>query len=80
MPQLVVTAVLVEGRAKSEVARDYGISRRWVITLVQRYVAEGDTGLPPIDPAEWEEVARARHARADGDTADFSYVTWRRRR
>ena len=32
MPQLVVTAVLVEGRSKSEVARDYGVSRRWVIT------------------------------------------------
>jgi transposase len=45
MPQLVVTAVLVEGRNKSEVARDYGLSRRWVITLVQRYAAEGDAGL-----------------------------------
>jgi transposase InsO family protein len=47
MPQLVVTAVLVEGRSKSEVARDYGVSRRWVSTLVQRYLAEGDTGLQP---------------------------------
>jgi transposase InsO family protein len=47
MPQLVVTAVLVEGRSKSEVARDYGVSRRWVITLVERYLAEGDTGLVP---------------------------------
>jgi transposase len=45
IPQLVVTAVLVEGRTKSEVARDYGVSRRWVITLVQRYLAEGDAGL-----------------------------------
>lgn len=45
MPQLVVTAVLVEGRSKSEVARDYGVSRRWVITLVQRYLAEGAVGL-----------------------------------
>jgi transposase len=45
MPQLIVTAVLVEGRSKSEVARQYGVSRRWVITLVQRYLAEGDTGL-----------------------------------
>jgi transposase InsO family protein len=45
MPQLIVTAVLVEGRTKSEVAREYGISRRWVITLVQRYLAEGDAGL-----------------------------------
>jgi hypothetical protein len=42
MPQLVVTAVLVEGRSKSEVAREYGVSRRWVITLVQRYLADGD--------------------------------------
>ncbi len=47
MPQLVVTAVLVEGRSKSEVARQYGVSRRWVITLVQRYFAEGDAGLAP---------------------------------
>ncbi len=47
MPQLVVTAVLLEGRSKSEVAREYGVSRRWVITLVQRYLAEGDRGLRP---------------------------------
>lgn len=47
MPQLVVTAVLVEGRSKSEVAREYGVSRRWVITLVQRYLAEGQAGLEP---------------------------------
>ena len=47
MPQLVVTAVLVEGRNKSEVARDYGVSRRWVVTLVQRYMADGEAGLRP---------------------------------
>jgi transposase InsO family protein len=47
MPQLVVTAVLVEGRSKSEVARDYGVSRRWVVTLVQRFLAEGEAGLAP---------------------------------
>jgi transposase InsO family protein len=47
MPQLVVTAVLVEGRSKSEVAREYGVSRRWVITLVQRYLVEGQAGLEP---------------------------------
>src|ERR1700751_5509158 len=46
-PQLVVTSVLVEGRSRSEVARAYGVSRRWVITLVQRYLAEGDAGLSP---------------------------------
>lgn len=45
MQQLVVTAVLVEGRSKSEVAREYGVSRRWVITLVGRYLAQGEAGL-----------------------------------
>src|SRR5215210_164019 len=47
MPELVVTAVLVEGRSRTEAARDYGVSRRWMITLVQRFLAEGDAGLQP---------------------------------
>lgn len=47
MAQLVVTAVLLEGRSKSEVAREYGVSRRWVITLVQRFLADGEAGLQP---------------------------------
>jgi DNA-binding transcriptional regulator LsrR (DeoR family) len=37
----VVTAVLIEGRTKSDVARDYGLSRCWVATVVQRFLAEG---------------------------------------
>jgi transposase InsO family protein len=47
MARLVVTAVFVEGRSKSEVARQYGVSRRWVITLCQRYLVDGDAGLEP---------------------------------
>ena len=47
MARLVVTAVLAEGRSKSEVARDYKVSRRWVVTLVQRFLAEGEAGLEP---------------------------------
>ncbi len=47
MAELVVAAVVFEGRSKSTVARDYGISRRWIITLVQRYLDEGDAGLVP---------------------------------
>lgn len=39
---------------------------------------DGDTFMKPIDPAEWAEVARARHSKADNDTADFSYVTYKR--
>jgi transposase len=33
---LEITAVTVEGRSKSEVARDYGVSRVWVQKLVHR--------------------------------------------
>jgi len=44
---LVVTEVKVEGRSKAEVARDYGVSRRWVHELVRRFEAEGEAGLQP---------------------------------
>ena len=37
--------MLVEGRPKAEVAREYGVSRRWVITLVQRFLTDGEPGL-----------------------------------
>jgi transposase InsO family protein len=39
--RVIVSSVVFEGRSKSEVARDYGISRRWVQTLVSRYLAGG---------------------------------------
>jgi transposase len=42
MARLVITAVVVEGRSKSEVARTYGLSRRWVQMLVARYAREGE--------------------------------------
>jgi transposase len=45
--RLVVTAVVGEGRSKSEVACDYGVSRRWVQILVQRFVADGEAELEP---------------------------------
>jgi transposase len=47
MARVVITAVVVEGRSKSEVARDYGVSRRWVQTLVARYQAEGEAAFEP---------------------------------
>jgi dihydrofolate reductase len=40
---------------------------------------EGDTRFPPIDAALWREVARQHHAAGPGDSAAFSYVTYRRR-
>jgi transposase InsO family protein len=47
LARLVVTAVRVEGRSKSEVAREYQVSRRWVQKLVARYDADGEEGLAP---------------------------------
>jgi transposase len=47
MARVVITAVVVEGRSKSEVARDYGVSRRWVQVLVARYLAEGEAAFEP---------------------------------
>jgi dihydrofolate reductase len=41
---------------------------------------EGDTFFTAIDPAQWEEVARIRNPATAADSADFSYVTYRRRR
>ena len=47
LARLVVTAVRFEGRSKSEVARDYRVSRRWVHELIKRFDAEGEAGLEP---------------------------------
>ena len=47
LARLVITAVTVEGRTKSEVARDYGITRFWVQTLVKRFEAEGEAAFQP---------------------------------
>jgi len=47
MARVVITAVVLEGRSKSEVARDYGVSRRWVQTLVARYLIDGEAAYEP---------------------------------
>jgi dihydrofolate reductase len=41
---------------------------------------DGDTQFPAIDLAAWEEVARLRNPAGPDDSADFSYVTYRRRK
>jgi len=69
--QLVITAVVLKGRSKSEVARDYDVSRYWVHQLVKRYEAEGDAAFEPrsrrphtnpraIDPDVEEAIIRLR--------------------
>src|SRR4029077_2929021 len=45
--QLVITAVVLEGRSKSEVARDYDVSRQWVHQLVTRYATDGAAAFQP---------------------------------
>jgi len=45
--RLVITAVIVEGRTQSEVARSYGVSQSWISRLVARYRAEGEAAFEP---------------------------------
>jgi len=40
----------------------------------------GDTYFAAIDPTIWEEAARVRNSAGPDDSADFSYVTYRRRK
>jgi len=47
LARLVVTAICVEGRSTSEVAREYRVSRRWVQKLAARYEAEGEAAFEP---------------------------------
>jgi transposase InsO family protein len=47
LAELVIVSVKVEGRSKSEVARDYNISRYWVQQLVRRYEAEAEAAFVP---------------------------------
>jgi dihydrofolate reductase len=56
-----------------------GIADRLEITEVHAR-PDGDTHLAAIELADWEEVARARNSAGSDDSADFSYVTYRRRK
>ena len=47
LPRLVITAIYVEGRNKSEVAREYRVWRRWVQKVAARYEAEGEAAFEP---------------------------------
>jgi len=60
LAELVILSVKVDGRSKSEVARDYRISRYWVHQLVRRYETEGETAL----------VARSRRPRSNPRAVD----------
>jgi transposase InsO family protein len=70
--QLIITAVVLEGRSKSEVARDYDVSRYWVQQLVKRYETEGAAAFEP-------HSRRPHHnPRALGDTVEDKIVRLRK--
>ncbi|MCA1391673.1 dihydrofolate reductase [Bradyrhizobium sp. IC3123] len=72
-----VTEIAVIGGA--EIYRQWlGRADRLEITEVHAR-PEGDTHFE-IDKAEWDEVERIRHPAGPDDSADLSYVTYRRRR
>ncbi|HEV8279401.1 MAG TPA: helix-turn-helix domain-containing protein [Streptosporangiaceae bacterium] len=45
--RLVITAVTVEKRPVSEVARSYGVARSWIYTLLDRYRTDGEAAFEP---------------------------------
>ena len=45
--RLVITAITVEKRPVSEVARSYGVARSWVYELLARYREEGEAAFGP---------------------------------
>lgn len=47
LARVVVTAVIVEGRSKTQVAKDYGVARSWVYELLKRFEAEGEAAFEP---------------------------------
>jgi dihydrofolate reductase len=54
------------------------IADRLEVTEVHASV-DGDTFFPAIDPSIWQETVRSRNTATADDTADYSYVTYRRR-
>jgi dihydrofolate reductase len=60
-------------------AQSIDVADRLEITEVHARPA-GDTLFAAIDAAVWEEVARVRNSAGPDDSADFSYVTYRRRK
>ena len=60
-------------------AQWFDIADRLEITEVHAQ-PDGDTYFPTIDREVWNEVSRVRNVASGDDSADFSYVTYCRRR
>jgi transposase InsO family protein len=86
--RLVVTAVIVEKRSVSEVAKSYGVARSWIYTLLGRYQAEGEAAFEPrsrrpkssprvTDPGTVELITRLRKELAgQGLDAGPQTIAW----
>ena len=64
--RLVITAVTIEKRPVSEVARTYGVARSWIYALLARYQAEGEAAFEPRS-----RRPRTSPAAISPDTADL---------
>jgi transposase InsO family protein len=73
LARVVITAVVLEGRPKSEVARDYGLSRVWVQKLVKRYAAEGEAAFEPHS-----RRPRTNPRRVVDAAMEERIITWRK--
>ena len=63
--RLVITAVLIEGRSQSQVARDYGVSQSWISRLIARYTLEGDAAFEPRSRRSHTSPTRLPQATVD---------------
>jgi transposase InsO family protein len=63
--RLVITAVLVEGRSQSQVARDYGVSQGWISRLLKRYTLEGEAAFEPRSRRPHTSPTRLRQTTID---------------
>ena len=72
LARVVVTAVLVEGRSKASVARDYGVARSWVYELVRRFEAEGEAAFQP------RSRRPKTNPRRTTDEVEDAIVRWRK--
>ncbi|MFA5919213.1 MAG: IS481 family transposase [Candidatus Nanopelagicaceae bacterium] len=72
LARVVVTAVIVEGRSKTQVAKDYGVARSWVYELLKRFEAEGEVAFEPR--------SRRPHSNPRTTSADIEerIIFWRR--
>jgi dihydrofolate reductase len=71
-------AIMIVGGAEI-FAQTMPLATRIEFTLVHAK-PQGDTVLPPLDPAIWREVKRSAHAPGPQDEAAFTFITYERNR